>query len=286
MVTAGSTLTPSAFGQKIFLTAQLTNALGGVNGGFVTFFDGGAPLAVIPASFSTVSFADTSLPAGTHSITASYSGNSDFGAASSATFTQVILPALPINYSLASDKPSATLLAGQAAKFLVSGTSVSGFNGSIKFGCNNLPAFTTCTFSPSSIFVAPGTPTVSVQLTVKTSGPNASLSAPPTPWTKDHGLYASLWSLGPVCFGIVLVASSRRRKSAGALVLGLAALILVLAVSGCGGGGSTPPPPPPPPNITPSGTTAMAVTTTGTPTAGSANATNPNQTLNISITVQ
>ena len=284
-ITIAST-SPSVFGTKIFLSAHFSNSAGGVNGGFVTFSDGGTPIAVVAPSFNLASFADASLAVGSHVITASYSGTPDFTAASAAPFTQVITPAPPLDYNLSANKTSATLLAGQSTKFAIAAISLSGFSGSVKFACGNLPAFTTCTFSPSSsVFVNASSPSVSTVLTVKTSGPNAFLSAPPDHRRNGTGSYASLWPAGPIIFGAVFLAGIRRKRPA-FLVFALAACALVSGISSCGGGSSAPPPPPPPPQITPSGTTSMTISATGTPTSGSASPANPSQQLNISITVQ
>jgi len=286
-VAVNSTLTPSTFGQRISLTAQLTTPFfNGVDGGFVTFLDGGAPIAVVRALATSASFDDTSLGAGTHTITASYSGDANFSSATSAPFTQIVAAGPPLDYKLASDKNSVSLLAGQSAIFNITGSSVTGFSGFIKFSCGNLPAFTTCTFSPSStIFVNPASPSVNTQLTIKTTGPNASLT-PAGQRVREHSVYAGLWLAGPVCFGFVLLASSRRRKGAGAITLALISLIAVAAISSCGGGGGSTSVPPPPPQVTPSGTTAIMVSGTGTPSSGSPNPANPAQQISISLTVQ
>ncbi|MGP0095759.1 MAG: hypothetical protein ACLPHI_01865 [Terriglobales bacterium] len=64
------------------------------------------------------------------------------------------------------------LLAGQSAGYTFSATPAGGsaFSSTVIFGCSNLPALTSCEFSPSSI--AAGAGTTAVTLTLTTTGPN------------------------------------------------------------------------------------------------------------------
>jgi hypothetical protein len=72
---------------------------------------------------------------------------------------------------------SATVLAGQSASFTFSATPVGGatFSSSVSFACNNLPALTSCVFSPPSIAAGAGATPVPVTLTITTTGPNANI---------------------------------------------------------------------------------------------------------------
>ena len=70
--------------------------------------------------------------------------------------------------------PTATVLAGQSASYMFSAAPVGGttFTSAVNFGCANLPALTSCVFSPASI--AAGLATTPVTLTITTTGPNAN----------------------------------------------------------------------------------------------------------------
>jgi hypothetical protein len=285
-VAASSSLSPSTFGDKIGFSAVMSSALGGTNGGSVTFTDNGVIFAILDASSSSVGFADTTMAPGSHTIVASYSGNANFASSVSAPIVQVVNPAPPRDYKLQANLNSITLLAGQTAKLVLSTTSVSGFSGSVKFGCGNLPAFTTCTFSPSQAFVNSFSPVVTTTLSVKTTGPHASLIGPSVHGISGNSTYAGLWVFGPFVFAGILVALPRRRNRWKPKTMILMSLALLGAVTSCGGGGSPPPAPPPAAQVTPAGTSSFAITAVGTPTAGSPGANNPNQQLNVSITVQ
>ena len=95
-VTATSSLNPSVFGSQVTFSASLTAALADSATGTVQWMDGatpiGGPVSVASAGAS-MSFA--TLTAGTHSITAVYSGDSNFTGATSAPISQVVNKATP-----------------------------------------------------------------------------------------------------------------------------------------------------------------------------------------------
>ena len=279
-----SSSSPSILGSKIFLNATLSSATFMPDGGFVTFTDGAAPLAVISPLNGVASFGDTSLTVGSHTIVATYSGSTNFSGSTSAPFVQVVNAPAPPDYTLMTNKNSATLLAGQSATFVITTTSINAFNGTISFSCGNLPQLATCSFVPTSTSVGPSATTATTTLTVKTTGPNALLLPQPLRPANRNGVYAKIWSWGPIAVGVLLLAGARRHKRSYVVLGCLLTLLMVISLTSCGGGSSTPPPPPPP--RTPSGATTMTVSATGAATGGGAQAANPNQTLNINITVQ
>ncbi|MGA9352490.1 MAG: hypothetical protein WBV46_02290 [Terriglobales bacterium] len=65
-----------------------------------------------------------------------------------------------------------TVAAGQSAGYSFSAAPVGGgtFSGAVSFACGNLPALTSCSFSPASI--AAGAGTTAVTVTISTTGPN------------------------------------------------------------------------------------------------------------------
>ncbi len=286
---APSTLSLSAlpssaqFGTPVTISA---NIVPGSGRGTVTFFDGTNPIAILPASQAfNPGLTLSALPVGSHSITASYSGSPDLQpSSSSAAVVEVISPAPPANYSLKASPSSATLLAGQAAQFQITTSSLSGFTGTVKFSCGSLPSATSCTFSPPITFVSGSLLNATTVLTVKTSGPRAELLPVAPSGNAQHN--ALWWATSPFVLGMMIVMSAGRCQKRRFYWLGALTLVLCLALVSCGGGGTPPPPPPPPPPVvTPSGTTVIQVNTTGTASSGASPA-NPTQQLSISITVQ
>jgi len=249
--------------------------------GSVTFFDGTTPLGILPLSqANSPGLIVTAFSVGTHSITASFGGSADLQPSTSAPIQQVITAPLTPDYSVTSDKPSATLLAGQAATFNITTNSVNGFTGAVTFSCGSLPAFTTCTFSPSPAIVGPGATTTTTVLTVKTTGPHAALVMP-----FENERRNAMWlKLSPFAVGFIVLAGVSRRKRGIQLAGRFIALMLLAGIVSCGGGPTTPPPPPVP-QTTPAGAATFTVTAKGTATTGAAPA-NPSQQLSITITVQ
>jgi len=92
--TSSTTLTaspnPSSFQQLVTLTATVSGQLGGIATGSVAFKDGTATLGTVPLSGASAVFTYTLLPQGTDSITAVYSGDSNFTASTSNTVSQVV----------------------------------------------------------------------------------------------------------------------------------------------------------------------------------------------------
>jgi hypothetical protein len=161
---------------------------------------------------------------------------------------------------------SVTVLAGQSASYKFSASPVGGgvFSSGVSFGCANLPALTSCGFSPASI--AAGAGTTAVTLTIATTGPNSGTQSRPrvgaalrTAWTRGDArphtnstegsrlhvlpFFTLAWV---VMVGIVGIGRKRRGKPR--LYGGMAGICLGLGLMGeisCGGvagggGGGTP----------------------------------------------
>ncbi|HXB75695.1 MAG TPA: Ig-like domain repeat protein [Candidatus Acidoferrales bacterium] len=83
---------PSAFGQAVTLAAVVSP---GAATGTVQFFDGGTSLGAASIAGGRASLAISTLAAGSHSVTAVYSGDANYAAGTSAAVTQTVTPALP-----------------------------------------------------------------------------------------------------------------------------------------------------------------------------------------------
>ncbi len=89
--TLASSLNPAPLGSSVTFTASVfPNTFAGLNG-TVTFSDGSNVLAAVPLNASDkAKYTTNSLSQGSHSITATYNGNSAFASSVSAILTQVI----------------------------------------------------------------------------------------------------------------------------------------------------------------------------------------------------
>ena len=90
--TVMSSANPSTFGQNVTFTAQVSGvvSVSGTPTGSVTFFDGTTELGSSPLSGGSANFSTSGLSRGSHSITADYSGDSNFAAGKSSVLNQAV----------------------------------------------------------------------------------------------------------------------------------------------------------------------------------------------------
>ncbi len=92
--TVSASMTPSVYGQSVTFTATVAGTVGsGTPSGTVTFSVDGIAQAPVTLAGGQAAFALNSLGAGSHSITAAYGGDSNYGNSSSSTFTEAVTPA-------------------------------------------------------------------------------------------------------------------------------------------------------------------------------------------------
>jgi hypothetical protein len=95
-LSATSSVNPSTFGQSVTLSTTLTAPLSSMATGTVQWFDGAITLgSPVPVTSGSSSLTISSLGGGSHTLTATYSGDSNFSAATSTPLTQVVQPAMP-----------------------------------------------------------------------------------------------------------------------------------------------------------------------------------------------
>jgi hypothetical protein len=123
-----SSVNPSTFAQSVTLSATIQTAFGGNATGTITFLDGATSLGTATVSSDAAQLAVSSLPAGSHSITAKYNGDANFSGSTSAVITQVVNQGSTATAIAASLDPS---VFGQAVVFTATvqppaGTTASG----------------------------------------------------------------------------------------------------------------------------------------------------------------
>lgn len=84
-----SSLDPSQYSQPVTFTATVTGTPGAPSGS-VTFTDGVNPLGSVPLSGGSAALTTGALAIGSHSITASYSGDASFTGSNSAPLSQIV----------------------------------------------------------------------------------------------------------------------------------------------------------------------------------------------------
>ena len=125
-VSLTSSLNPSGLGQAITFTATVTSSGSGAPTGTVQFLDGGTVLGTSPLNGGSAVFTTSTLAAGTHAITAAYSGDVYFNPGNSAPVTQVVAGGgkMSVSVGLTSSLNPSGL--GQAITFTATVTSYSG----------------------------------------------------------------------------------------------------------------------------------------------------------------
>jgi subtilase family serine protease len=221
----------------------------------------------------------STLSAGTHNITASYSGDANYvGSASMATEVSVIAMSLTLNPT------SATVTAGQNTtavpiSFATNPIFTDYYYWWVNLSCSGLPAGATCVFTPGSFDPTfnstTGILSGSSTLSIYTNGPTlqqASIAPGQKPW----GGFGSLAVAGLLAFSF-----RRRWPRTFSSLAALAMLVFFLSLGGCGsggGGGKY--------NITNPGTPAGAypVTVTGTMIVAGYGTYTTTTTLNLTVT--
>jgi hypothetical protein len=232
MTALASSANPSSTGQAVTFTATVTSS-GGTPTGNVNFLDGSTQLGSAALNGSgQATFMTSSLAAGTHSITASYVGNSNFAASTSAVLMQAINAAG--DFSVSASPSSQTVALGQGTSYTLTLTPSGGFNQAVSVSCSGAPANTTCTPVSGSVTLN-GTSASQIQINVATSaGSVAYRSTTPRAWR-----VAAAFALLPILFGMASERFRRRPVSRTHRRAFFVWLLLALAITGCSGGGSS-----------------------------------------------
>ena len=192
--------------------------------GTIQFLDGATPLGspVALAAGANAATVATFNVDGTHTLTAQYSGDSNYNPVTSPATTLTITPP----FSLTGTTTSQTIQGGQTATYNLTLTA-SSFAGVVSLTCTsaNAPAGAVCSL-PASETLTSSTTSVPLAVTITTTA-IAQSQAPPFSGGTLPLSYAAL---------IALIFSGKR-KNARRLLLALAALA-VFAMSACGGGGT------------------------------------------------
>src|SRR5439155_6198168 len=138
----------------------------------LTFLDGSSPV-LGGSSLVLNSQGNTATPngiytfdTGTHTVTASYSGDSSFTASSTAQSQSFTIT--PGFFAEIPSAQSTVLISapGGSGSTSISVTNSSGFSGTISLACSGLPSEATCVFAPTTIKPSGTANTTSASITV------------------------------------------------------------------------------------------------------------------------
>jgi phospholipase/lecithinase/hemolysin len=259
---------------SVTLTANVTSTTG-TPIGYVTFLDGTTTLGTVLLSGSTTTataaYTTSALAAGTHNITAAYTGDNGSVSSTSPAISEVVT-APAFSSKLYADTVSVT--SGSSVTTYLTLIPVGGYTGTVALGCSSTAPHMSCSVAEGSMTFNGNNIAQITTLTVNTMSTTAAQLDPSSMPGPSHGgeviaaflLFPSLGFLGLAGF---------RKRGAGIRTIG--SLLIVIAVSGgallgltgCGNGAN--------PNDTKPGTYTVIVTET----AGSAVTT---QTLTVVVT--
>lgn len=199
-----SSANPSTVGQNVTFTATATSGTAGTLTGTISFFDGATQLGTaVTISGGMATFSTTTLTQGTHSITAKYSGDTNFATSTSAAVSQVVnagakaatLTALAssLNPSTAGASVTFTATVTSATPGTITGT-VTFLDGATSIGMGTVGAGGVATFATSTLAVGGHSVTAqyggdsnfatstssALTQTVNASGADFSVAASPT----------------------------------------------------------------------------------------------------------
>ncbi|WP_058185964.1 DUF7948 domain-containing protein [Terracidiphilus gabretensis] len=245
-------------GSSVTLNATVSGS-GTTLTGTVKFLDGTAVLNTATLASGSASYSTSSLAVGAHSITAQYSGDSNYSSVASAAQTVTITAPAP-DFSVDLSPASGSVTAGSTTTTMITVTPANGFDTATTFSCSGLPAYSSCAFSPTS--VTPNGKAAPTTLTIATNVASASAALDSGVTRRRLHRFAAAGSGGAI-LALLFWPSALRRKQRQAWLrmLGVVmfSLLALHTLTGCGGsskssGGSG--------SVTPSGTSTVTITAT------------------------
>ncbi|MGA7521091.1 MAG: MBG domain-containing protein [Acidobacteriaceae bacterium] len=218
---SGSSVNPGA---TVTLTATVASATSGTPTGSVSFYDGTALLGSGTLSGGVATYATTTLaPGSSNTITAVYSGDSNFNSSTASTSTGITVGVL--DFTLGTPTPATQSgRAGASFQYSFNVSPLYGsYAGTVNFAATGLPSGAVATFSPSSIAADGGAQTVT--MSVSTASANAALVHPST---AGRGLIPAA-----LAFLLLPLAGTKRMRREGRR-FGRLACLLLLVLGGLG----------------------------------------------------
>jgi hypothetical protein len=273
-IATNTVLTSQQTPQQFLLTATVSaSGIGSPATGTVTFSSGGTVLGTASLTNGATSngmiqaiatFDASQLVAGQYNVIASYPGDTNYTASTSASVPLNLVASFSVaNRGITSQ----TVTAGNTASYIndIGVTSFFGFSSTVTVSCTVPAPATTCSVSPVSYPLAsgPGIGTMSVTTTLRGA---AVVGTRPDHWVWGAPAWRGL-VVAAFVFAILFASLQRRQRFIGAPALPLLLLVSIgIGLAGCGagsasggGGGSAPQ------TGTPAGTYTVTVTgTSGT----------------------
>ncbi len=221
----------ASLGLPVTLTAQTASTTSGAPTGSVTLLDGSSALSVVPLSAGGVAaYTTSSLALGSHSLSASYSGDTNFLPSSSATASLAVGAASDFTLT-ATGATTQAVPAGSAATYSFSVAMLgAAMSSPIALAVQGVPTGATVSLSPS--YIPPGGAVTSFTMTVQTPLVAALEKR------SRRSVPGSAYSSGMQVFLAVLLlpafALARRRRTIVAFFAVASCILLATLATGCG----------------------------------------------------
>jgi hypothetical protein len=256
-LSASSTNAPA--GTNITFTATVTSTTAGTISGNVAFLDGGTQIGTGTVGTGGVATYQTStLAAGSHTITASYGGDTNY-AGSTSSATQVTITSSGGSFTVSSNPSTVTVSANTPATSQITVSPTGGFSAPVTFACTGALAYS-CSFSPATVTPNGGPASTTVTISAvsgsgvrRQAGTFVSAGGKRTGGAANSGGALALAVAHPFRFAFVfgaellalaLLATRRKRglrlpaTSASRLAYAvLLCAVVITAMAGCSGGG-------------------------------------------------
>jgi hypothetical protein len=219
-ITLTTSVSPVFLDNPVTLAATVTST--STPTGTVSFFNQTTLLGSSPLNAGVATLTVSTLPLGMQSITAAYSGNTNFTAVTSTAISEQVED-FSVNSAACSGTSTKIAPGGTATcQLVVSPLDGTTFPAAITLSASGLPSGATATFSPATIAAGSGTTNVTVTITV--AGRSAALH-------KELGRSAP-----PLLLSLLLLPFARRMRRTGRR---MARLFLVVALVILGAGALT-----------------------------------------------
>ena len=223
-VSASST----SVGLPVTLTVQATSTTSGTPTGSITLLDGTTTLTALPLTSGAATFTTSSLALGSHNLSATYSGDTDFLPSSSVT--AVVAVVVASDFTLASTgATSQSIPQGSSATYnFTVGFTGAAISSPITLAVSGLPTGATASFTPS--YIPAGGAVTSFSLTIQT--PLSAMNRPTRPFAPGSSNSTSSGLLALLLLpAIGLARRSQRMKRL--LRNGSSLLVVVFAAASC-----------------------------------------------------
>jgi sugar lactone lactonase YvrE len=229
--TLSSSIGSPIAGASFTLTATVASTTSGTPAGTVNFFNGTTQLNTTPVAVGggVATFAVSSLPVGSISLVAVYSGNVDYATSTSAALTGSVLSP---DFTIAASPSAQTVLPSNSVNYTITLAPVNSiFVFPVTLSATGLPAGATATFAPSSVAAGAGSSTVVMTVA---AGAQAELHKNSRPLGRLVSSTALALMMLPLLFGRRTRRTAARLSRTGRVLIALLALVVLGAMTGCG----------------------------------------------------